>query len=396
MRRHPDGTLHPGLATAWQRTGPTTWRLTLRPDVRWHDGTRFTAVDAKYSLDRTFDPSVKAARLLPLFQTIDRTEAPDPGTLVIHTKRPDVLIPARLAGCGSRSSPGRTSTGSGSRCSTSVPWEPGRSASCRGPRASGASSRPTPTTGTGASTSTAWSFAPCPSPRRASTRCSAATRTSSRSSRPEHSRARGRASVDPGGRSALRRALRARGQRLGGAAQPPARPAGPVAGDRSGGDREGTLARARPRAERADPPRGQSPRSVAATPPVRSRGGAGSAPPGRLPRRARRPRDDGRLPRERQGHDRDDRRDVGGRRRQRRRRGDRLRRAAPEEPAADLQGAVVVGPDLDPAGSRRHDGAAPEPRPAARLLAASGIRPAAPRGATHGRRATAGRRRTGG
>jgi ABC-type transport system substrate-binding protein len=24
VRRHPDGTLHPGLATAWQRTGPTT------------------------------------------------------------------------------------------------------------------------------------------------------------------------------------------------------------------------------------------------------------------------------------------------------------------------------------------------------------------------------------
>jgi ABC-type transport system substrate-binding protein len=42
--------------------------------VRWHDGARFTAIDAKYSLDRTFDPSVKAARLLPLLQTIERTE----------------------------------------------------------------------------------------------------------------------------------------------------------------------------------------------------------------------------------------------------------------------------------------------------------------------------------
>ena len=100
VRRHPDGTLRPSLATAWRPTGPTTWHLTLRPDVRWHDGTQFTAVDAKYSLDRTFDPSVKAARLLQLFQTIDRTEAPDPETLVIHTKRPDVLIPARLAAWG--------------------------------------------------------------------------------------------------------------------------------------------------------------------------------------------------------------------------------------------------------------------------------------------------------
>jgi peptide/nickel transport system substrate-binding protein len=85
------------LATAWRRTGPTTWQFTLRPDVRWHDGARFTAIDAKYSLDRTFDASVKAARRLPLFQTIERTETPEPKTLVIHTREPDALIPARLA-----------------------------------------------------------------------------------------------------------------------------------------------------------------------------------------------------------------------------------------------------------------------------------------------------------
>ena len=97
VRRHPDGTLRPGLATAWARSGPTTWRLTLRPGVRWHDGSRLTAVDVKYSLDRTFDASLKAACLVPLLQTIERTEIPDPETLVIHTRYPDVLIPARLA-----------------------------------------------------------------------------------------------------------------------------------------------------------------------------------------------------------------------------------------------------------------------------------------------------------
>jgi ABC-type transport system substrate-binding protein len=30
LRRHPDGTLHPGLATTWQRAAPTVWHLTLR------------------------------------------------------------------------------------------------------------------------------------------------------------------------------------------------------------------------------------------------------------------------------------------------------------------------------------------------------------------------------
>jgi ABC-type transport system substrate-binding protein len=97
VRRHPNGTLHAALATAWKRTTVTTWEVTLRRGVRWHDGTRFTSIDAKYSLDRTYDATVRAARLSPSFQTIDRTEAPDPGTLVIHTKQPDPLIPAKLA-----------------------------------------------------------------------------------------------------------------------------------------------------------------------------------------------------------------------------------------------------------------------------------------------------------
>ena len=100
VRRHPDGTLRPALATAWRRPAATTWQFTLRQDVRWHDGARFTSVDAKYSLDRTYDASVKAARLRPCFRTIDRVEAPDPETLLVHTKRPDSSIPAKLAFCG--------------------------------------------------------------------------------------------------------------------------------------------------------------------------------------------------------------------------------------------------------------------------------------------------------
>jgi len=101
VRRHPDGTLHPALASAWKQTSLTTWQFTLRTDVRWHDGTRFTSVDAKYSVDRTFDPSVKAARLLGPWwrQGLERTEAPDPATLIIHTRSPDLLVPARLASC---------------------------------------------------------------------------------------------------------------------------------------------------------------------------------------------------------------------------------------------------------------------------------------------------------
>ncbi len=44
---------------------------------------------------------MKASRLLGSWwtQAIERTEAPDPATLIIHTRWPDPLLPARLASC---------------------------------------------------------------------------------------------------------------------------------------------------------------------------------------------------------------------------------------------------------------------------------------------------------
>ncbi len=96
VSRHPDGKLHPGLATEWKTQGPTAWAFKLRQGVKWHNGDPFSSTDAKYSLERTFDPSVKT-RVNTVFTTIDRIEAPDAATLIIHTKKPDPLLPARLA-----------------------------------------------------------------------------------------------------------------------------------------------------------------------------------------------------------------------------------------------------------------------------------------------------------
>jgi peptide/nickel transport system substrate-binding protein len=96
VSRHPDGKLYPGLATDWKLQGQTTWAFKIRQRVKWHNGDPFTAADAKWSLERTYDPAHKT-RVNTVFTSIDRIEAPDPSTLLIHTKKPDPLLPARLA-----------------------------------------------------------------------------------------------------------------------------------------------------------------------------------------------------------------------------------------------------------------------------------------------------------
>ncbi|MBS0447553.1 MAG: ABC transporter substrate-binding protein [Proteobacteria bacterium] len=42
----------PMLATEWQQLGPLQWRFKLRPDVKFHDGTPFTADDVVFSAQR--------------------------------------------------------------------------------------------------------------------------------------------------------------------------------------------------------------------------------------------------------------------------------------------------------------------------------------------------------
>jgi peptide/nickel transport system substrate-binding protein len=95
VSRHPDDKLYPSLATEWKATGPTTWEFKLRQGVKYHNGDPFTSADVKFSIERTYDPTAKTmvATVFP----VARVEAPDPYTVVFHTKQPDALLPARLA-----------------------------------------------------------------------------------------------------------------------------------------------------------------------------------------------------------------------------------------------------------------------------------------------------------
>src|SRR5258705_11092663 len=103
--RRPDGKLAPGLAAEWKLQGQTTWAFKLRPGVKWHNGDPFTSADVKFSIDRTLDTTLKGNRVSTVLTTVDGAEPPDASTALVHTKKPDPLLPARLGFYGGQSVP---------------------------------------------------------------------------------------------------------------------------------------------------------------------------------------------------------------------------------------------------------------------------------------------------
>src|SRR5262245_21087788 len=78
--RHADGMLYPGLAAEVKLQGQTTWTFKLRQGVKFHNGDPFTAADAKFSIERTYDPNAKTM-VATVFTTLDKIEPQDPFTL---------------------------------------------------------------------------------------------------------------------------------------------------------------------------------------------------------------------------------------------------------------------------------------------------------------------------
>ena len=62
VRRDPRSEAGPALATSWEQTSPTVWRFHLRPDVKWQDGSPFTADDVVFSLERIHGQDLGHAR----------------------------------------------------------------------------------------------------------------------------------------------------------------------------------------------------------------------------------------------------------------------------------------------------------------------------------------------
>jgi len=104
LSRHRDGKLYPSLATEHKLVNPTMWQFKLRSGVKFHNGDPLTAADVKFSFDRAIDPKAKSV-VTTVFTTVDRVEAPDPYTVNFITKKPDPLLPARVAFYGGQIMP---------------------------------------------------------------------------------------------------------------------------------------------------------------------------------------------------------------------------------------------------------------------------------------------------
>ncbi len=100
--------LEPALATSWKSVNETTWEFTLRPNVKFHDGTPLTADDVKATIERNLAPGRTV--VTPGFTTIDSVQAAGPLTVRIITKKPDPLIPVRMAQMGAQILPARAAT----------------------------------------------------------------------------------------------------------------------------------------------------------------------------------------------------------------------------------------------------------------------------------------------
>jgi peptide/nickel transport system substrate-binding protein len=85
--------IEPMLATKWEQKDANTLRFTLRRDVKFHDGSAFTADDVVFSIGRAMD---KASNFAVYTQGIDRAVKVDDYAVDVITKAPNPVLLRQL------------------------------------------------------------------------------------------------------------------------------------------------------------------------------------------------------------------------------------------------------------------------------------------------------------
>lgn len=96
VRPDMQGKPSPDLATSWEANADATvWTLTLRPGVKFHDGSDFDAADVVYSLNRVLDPNSDSPARSAV-KMITGVEAVDPMTVKLTLDTPFADMPLQL------------------------------------------------------------------------------------------------------------------------------------------------------------------------------------------------------------------------------------------------------------------------------------------------------------
>lgn len=90
--------LRPNLAASWTLEGDRTWRIVLRPNIRFHDGTLFTTADVVYSLCRVLHPSGPTASFQATSRGLESVEIIDEHTMRLRMRIPSPGFLTDLSG----------------------------------------------------------------------------------------------------------------------------------------------------------------------------------------------------------------------------------------------------------------------------------------------------------
>lgn len=96
LQYDPDGEIVPDLALEHGWAGDTAYRVKIRTDVRFHDGSKMTASDVVFSMRRIIDPDTSSTAA-PLFRSVERVDASSSDTIVFTLREPDRAFPFALA-----------------------------------------------------------------------------------------------------------------------------------------------------------------------------------------------------------------------------------------------------------------------------------------------------------
>ncbi|TAL16384.1 ABC transporter substrate-binding protein [bacterium] len=95
LTEEPSGALVPDLAERWENPDPLTHRLTLKKNVRFHDGSPFSSKDVKATFSYVMDPANGCPSAGSL-KALSSVETPDGYTVVFRLKEPFVSFPYQL------------------------------------------------------------------------------------------------------------------------------------------------------------------------------------------------------------------------------------------------------------------------------------------------------------